>query len=99
MKTHLDVDQIRVAQAIAAGNAETVNSVAWLYIKYQVYRVIFFFTTPANLFSSIAIGHYYNGYVGWSLFLFNILLSVTKTWVHVILTVCMGLFAAALYSN
>ncbi len=76
-----------------------MNDAAGVVATYYIYRVVFFFTHPMALFSSIAIGHMVNGYWGWGLFILYNLFAITYTKTAVLLALLMTIFALALASG
>jgi hypothetical protein len=67
----LDEDQIRIAEAVRAGNRASMNDTGWLFASYFIYKLKFAVTTPAAFFSSIAMGHNTNNYCGCGLLIGN----------------------------
>ena len=71
------------------------NAIGGAIISFYWWRLVFAFTTPANIISSFVIGVSTNGYIGWGLFILNQILALTWSWIHILLTIAMCLVAAA----
>jgi site-specific recombinase XerD len=89
----LDDDQLRIAEAVRAGNRASMNDASWLFASYFIYKWIFAVTTPVAFFSAIAIGVHTNAYWGWGLLIAQQLLCVSFTKTGLLLTFVMLIWA------
>jgi hypothetical protein len=93
MFRHLDDDQIRIAEAVRAGNNASLNDAAGDVASLFIYKWIFTVTTPVAFFSAIAIGVHTNAYWGWGSLIAQQLLCVTYTKTGLLLTFIMLIWA------